>query len=242
MEKLTKNQKKELRKFENQKKQDFQKRNDLFKKAAIWGGAVLILALSVWGLVSLSSSTPNSTSQITAPPISKNDITIGTPSAKVSLVEYSDFQCPACAAYHPIVNQLLSEFSGKIIFAYRFFPLSQVHQNAMTSAQAAYAAYKQGKFTDMYNMLFDNQNSWKTDNGAQELFIGYAQKIGLDRDKFKKDMNSDEAKNFITNSYRQGTDIGVNSTPTFFLGGKKIESPGTYDNFKKLIQDEINKK
>lgn len=244
MAKLTKKELKEQRRLENQKKQVSQKRNEMLKKFGIWGGAIAILATSVWGLILLSNSTPSSSSDqaATAPAISSDDIIIGTPSAKVSLVEYSDFQCPACAAYHPIVNQLLIELEGDVTFAYRFFPLSQTHKNAMISSQAGYAAHLQDKFEDMYNLLFENQNDWANENNPEEIFTGYAKTIGLDIEKFKMDMNSDEAKNAVQEDYQEGVSIGVNSTPTFFLNNKKITNPGTYDDFKKLIQDEINKK
>ncbi len=243
MAKLTKKERKEQKKVEYQEVLKKQKMNDMLKKAAIWGGAALILIASVWGLVAFSNSTPNTSPDvITAPPISKDDITIGSPSAKVSLVEYSDFQCPACAAYYPLVNQILAEFTGKVTFAYRFFPLTQTHKNALVSAQAGYAANKQNKFREMSDMLFSTQNDWAEKDNPQDIFIEYAKKIGLDVDKFKKDMNSDEAKNKIQKDTSQGTDIGVNSTPTFFLNNQKIVSPGTYDNFKKLIEDEISKK
>ena len=153
MEKMTKRERKEQKKAEYQEVLKKQKMNDMLKKFGIWGGAAAILIASVWGLFVLSTTTPSATTGVEAPAISNNDITIGSSSAQVSLVEYSDFQCPACAAYHPIVNQLLAEFEGKLKLAYRFFPLSQTHKNAMISAQAGYAAFKQNKFEDMYNML-----------------------------------------------------------------------------------------
>ena len=243
MAKPTKKERKEQKKIEYQEVLKKQKMNDMLKKAAIWGGAALILIASVWGLILLSNSTSNSKPDvITAPPISKDDITIGSQSAKVSLVEYSDFQCPACAAYNPLVGQILTEFNGKIIYVYRFFPLSQTHKNALVSAQAAYAAHKQGKFKEMNDMLFNTQNDWAEKDNPQDIFTEYARKIELDIDKFKKDMDSDEAKNKIQKDTNQGTDIGVNSTPTFFLNNNKIENPGTYDNFKKLIENELSKK
>lgn len=243
MAKLTKKERKEQKKTEYQEVLKKQKLNDMLKKTTIWGGAALILIASVWGLVALSNSTSNSSpTVITAPPISKDDITIGSSSAKVSLVEYSDFQCPACAAYNPLVGQILTEFDGKIFYAYRFFPLNQVHKNGMISAQAAYAAHKQGKFKEMEDMLFSTQTDWAEKDNPQDIFIEYAKKIELDVDKFREDMNSDEAKNKIQKDSSQGTNIGVNSTPTFFLNNNKIENPGTYDNFKKLIQDELSKK
>jgi len=242
MAKMTKRELKEQRRLENQEKLKNQKRNEMIRKIAIWAGAAIILGASVWVLIVLSNSTPNKENKITTPPISKDDITIGTESARVTLVEYSDFQCPACAAYHPIVSQLISEFEGKLLFAYRFFPLSQTHKNAMISAQAAMAAHKQGKFREMHDMLFVNQNSWANENNAEEIFIGYAREIGLDIEKFKTDLNSDGTKKFIQDQYSQGVSIGVNSTPTFFVNGQKILTPGTYADFKKLIENEINKK
>ncbi|OGH23322.1 MAG: hypothetical protein A2958_00135 [Candidatus Levybacteria bacterium RIFCSPLOWO2_01_FULL_38_13] len=242
MEKLTKKQRKELKKFEWQEKLKSQKRNEMLKKIAIWAGAALLLILSVWGLIALSSSSPdqqNSSTRI--PQVSKEDIKIGSESARITLVEYSDFQCPACAAYHPMVNQLISEFEGRMLFVYRFFPI-QSHQNAMISAQSSLAAHKQGKFFEMYNLLFDNQNSWVNSSNAEKIFVEYAGKLNLDIDKFKSDLKKDETKNLINNQYSQAIAIGVNSTPTFFLNGVKIQNPRTYDDFKNLIQNELNKK
>ncbi len=239
---MTKRERKEQKKAEYQEVLKKQKMNDMLKKFGIWGGAAAILIASVWGLFVLSTTTPSATTGVEAPAISNNDITIGSSSAQVSLVEYSDFQCPACAAYHPIVNQLLAEFEGKLKLAYRFFPLSQTHKNAMISAQAGYAAFKQNKFEDMYNMLFDTQNDWANENNAKDKFIEYATQIELDIEKFKADMESDEAKKAIQDDLSEGTKAGVNSTPTFFLNNKKIVTPRTYEDFKKLIQDEIDKK
>lgn len=243
MAKLTKRERKEQKKLEYQEILAKQKRNQKLSKFGIWAGVAAVLALSVWGLVALSNTTQNGeTQEITAPEVSQSDITIGSSSAKVSLTEYADFQCPSCAAYHPLVNQLLSEFDGKIIFAYRFFPLSQIHKNAIISAQAGYAAHKQEKFKEMYDMLFDHQNDWANLDNPEETFIQYAREIGLNAEVFKKDLSSNEAKNIVQKSYQEGVSIGINSTPTFFLNNKKIPSPGTYDNFKKLIEDELAKK
>lgn len=241
-EKLTKREKKEQKRVEYQEIIARQKRNETFKKFGIWGGAALLLILSVWGLIAVANSTPNkSNGEITAPPVTTEDITIGSDSAKVKLTEYADFQCPACAAYHPVVTQILTEYDGKVQLAYRFFPLRQIHQNADISARAAYAAHKQGKFREMHNLLFENQSSWANEQDPRKIFEGYAKEIGLDVEKFKTDMDSDEAKDRVADSFSQGNNIGVNSTPTFFLNNKKIELPGTYDNFKKLIENELSK-
>ena len=239
--KLTKKEKRELRKTEWQEKAEKEKRNAMLKKSGIIVGAVAIVLVSVLGLIKLSGSS-NSTSAINVPPVSKSDITRGDSKSKVTLIEYSDFQCPACAAYHPLVKQLLSEFGDKIYFAYRMFPLTSVHKNAMISAQAAYAAKLQGKFWEMHDMLFETQTSWAQSDNAADTFVSYAKKLNLDTDKFQKDMNSDEAKNYVTDSQNQATSIGINATPTFFVNGRQITNPRSYDDFKKIIQDALNKK
>ena len=243
MEKLTKKQKKELRKQEWQEKLKKQEQNRRFKKFGIWAAAAVVLIAAVYGLLQIANSpqiSNNSSGKL--PQITKEDPTIGTESAKVTLVEYADFQCPACAAYHPMVKQLLTDYNGKIYFVYRYFPLTAIHQNAMISSLAAYAAGQQNKFWEMHDMLFQTQNSWASSPKTREIFIDYAKKLNLDIDKFKTDLESDKGKNFINDTYNKGLAIGVSSTPTFFINGTKIPNPRTYDDFKKLIQDEINKK
>lgn len=243
MEKLTKKEKKEARKQEWQEKLKKQEQNKRFKKFAIWAAVLVILIAAVYGLFQIANS-PQTTSISSGklPQITKEDPATGNPNAKVTLVEYADFQCPACAAYHPFVKQLLIDYKNKIYFVYRYFPLTAVHQNAMISALSAYAAGQQSKFWEMHDMIFQTQNSWANSQKAREAFIDYAKKLNLDINKFTKDIDSEKAKNFINDAYNKGAAIGVNSTPTFFINGSKIQNPRSYDEFKKLIQDEINKK
>lgn len=209
------------------------------KKVAIWVGVVVIITASIWGLIALvNSSSPASTIN-NLPSVSKEDIATGPKDAKVTIIEYADFQCPACAVYHPLVKQLLSEFPKDIYFVYRFFPLTSIHRNALLSSQAGFAANLQGKFWQMHDMIYENQKSWANEGNAMEIFVSYAEKIKLDVNKFKKDINSDETKKFVNDELNQAINIGVNSTPTFFINGKKIQNPRSYDEFKKLVQDQI---
>ncbi|MEK7450763.1 MAG: thioredoxin domain-containing protein [Patescibacteria group bacterium] len=208
-------------------------------KIVIWVGVVVIITASIWGLISLVNSSSPASSISNLPPVSKDDIVTGPKDAKVTLVEYADFQCPACAAYHPLVKQLLSEFPKDIYFVYRFFPLTNIHQNALLSSQAGFAANLQGKFWQMHDMIYENQKSWAAEGNAMDIFVNYATKISLDVDKFKKDINSDTTKKFVNDELNQAIGIGVNSTPTFFLNGKQIQNPNSYDEFKKLVQNQI---
>jgi len=240
---LTKKEKKELRKLEWQQKADREKRNALFKKVGTTIGVVLVVVISVVGLVKLAGSSGlSSSSGINVSPVSKKDITQGNPKSKVTLIEYSDFQCPACAAYHPVVTRLLTEYQGKIFFIFRMFPLTNAHPNAKISAQAAYAAKNQGKFFEMSDLLFEKQTEWAELSDPTTAFTDYAKLLKLDVNKFKAGMNSDEAKNYVNDSERQGLTEGIISTPSFFVNGEQIATPATYDEFKKIIQDEINKK
>ena len=242
-QKLTKAQKRELRKQEWQLKAEGQKKQEQFKKIAMWVGAALVVIIAIAGLAWMVNSTPSTTSEaINVAPVSDKDITNGVKDAKVTLIEYADFQCPACASYHPIVKQLLAEYEGKILFVYRNLPLTSIHKNAIISAQAGYAAHKQGGFFEMADLLYDNQKNWENLSDPTSTFIDYAKELKLDVNKFQADLNSEDSKNFIKDSEREALAEGMNSTPTFVLNGIKLRGVNTYEDFKKLIDEELNKK
>lgn len=163
----------------------------------------------------------------------------GGETAIVSIVEYSDFQCPACAAYYPAVKQLLEEFDGQVSFSYKHFPLNRIHINADLAARATEAAGLQGKFWEMHDMIFENQKTW-SDVSAKKIFVGYAEELGIDTDKFKDDLSSKEVRKKVQNDYDEGIELGVSSTPSFFFNGEKIENPQTYEEFKALIQTAVD--
>src|SRR3989344_153304 len=193
-QKLTKAQKRELRKQEWQEKAESQAKTAQYKKIGIWVGVAFAVILGIFGLAMIVNSPSNTVgSSLKAPAPSEKDLyTKGDPSSKVVLTEYGDFQCPACASYHPIVNALVEEYKDKIYFVYRDFPLINAHQNAHISARAGFAAKKQGKYWEMYDLLYTNQTDWATSTDAENIFIGYSGKIGIDTNKFKTDLNSDE--------------------------------------------------
>lgn len=217
------------------------------KEIIIWIAVITVLIGGLWLLVSAVNNSPSPSEPIKItglPEVSDQDFVKGaTQSAKVTLIEYGDFQCPACTTYFPMVKQLSIEFSKDLRIVYRNFPLTSVHNNAMLSAQTAYAAGIQGqdKFWEMHDMLYENQNDW-ANISPKDTFIGYAKDLGLDLDKFETDLEDSKTKEFINAQADKATSIGVNSTPTFFVNGINIQNPRSYEDFKKLIQDEINKK
>jgi len=164
---------------------------------------------------------------------------IGKDDAKVKLVEYSDFQCPACGAYFPVVEQVVGKYKDRISFEYRQYPLTTVHRNAFAAARASEAAGKQGKFWEMYRLLFVNQSNWENSGSAQSIFEGYAKRLQLDPARFKTDFASSATNNAINASIAEFNDRGLpKATPTFLLNNKKIQ-PRSADDFSKLIDAQL---
>ena len=158
---------------------------------------------------------------------------------KAILVEFSDFQCPACGLYYPLVKQLKADLEDKLVVVYKNFPLKQIHKNAELAARASEAALVQGKFWEMHNVLFEKQNEWSNSDQVLSLFTTYAVSIGLDKEKFLIDIDLSAIYDKINTDYQQGVRLGVAGTPTFFLNGKKITNPQDYDQFKSIIEQAI---
>lgn len=220
-----------------------QDRQEKMKKLTIWGGIILACIIGMAILVKLagnSGPTTTLTENANLKTLSSKDIVVGKPDAKLTIYEYADFQCPACAAYNPIVNKLLQEYEGKVNLVYRFFPLKTIHKNSVIAGQAGYAAQKQGKFVEMKDMLFEKQKDWEAQSGdeVKVTFIAYAGEIGMDKTKFEADMNSSEANKAVLAGEAEATGLGLNSTPSFFIG-KKSFTPQGYDAFKSAIDDEL---
>lgn len=165
----------------------------------------------------------------------------GNPEASIVIVEYSDFQCPACANYETVLKDVLSEFNNHVKFVYRHFPLRSIHANAQISAQAAEAAGAQGKFWEMHNKLFEEQGTWSAMSRPQveKTFIGYAEELGLNVDEFEVALNSSEVEKAVNEDYDSGMAANVNSTPSFFLNGEKINNPRSVEEFRTLIRETI---
>ncbi len=235
-EALTKKQRQELKKEEKTQRQEQELKKKKLSAAIVWSLITLFIAGTIIAMVVVASK--KSGVQFVAGNVKAADASDwvkGAPlaEAKVVLTEYSDFQCPACGLYYPLVKQLGQEFKNLAII-YRHFPLPQ-HKNAQAAAQAAEAAGKQGKFWEMHDMLFDNQKEWSESSTAAQIFNSYAEKIGLDVKKYTDDFNSSEVKSNITADYESGISE-INGTPTFFINNKKIENPRNYEELKNTIQ------
>ena len=174
-----------------------------------------------------------------APPGATPPNMLGSPTAAVTLEEFADFQCPSCGDKHPVMKQIQSIYGSRIKFIFRNYPLP-MHDKAYDAAVAAEAAAIQGKFWDMHNQLYTNQKVWSSDPNYKQLFADYAQKIGLDVDKFKDDMAGLQTKNWVSEDLSRGKALNINSTPTLFINGKSVPYPEmTVDSLRQLIDAEM---
>jgi len=155
------------------------------------------------------------------PPVSEDrDHFRGVLTAPVTLVEYGDFECPHCAQSHRILSELLEELDGQFRLVFRHFPLAQVHPHAQSAAEAAEAAGAQGRFWEMHDLLFDNQDALD----AASL-LGYAEVLRLDLRRFEQEMAEGVYTLRVRSDFASGVRSGVNGTPTFFINGHRHEGP-----------------
>jgi protein-disulfide isomerase len=163
----------------------------------------------------------------------------GSTTPKVTVIEYGDFECPACGAYEPLVQQLETAYTNQPVeFVFRNFPLFQIHPFAMISAQAAEAAGLQGQYWQMHDLLYKDQSEWTANSSlsasdvVSKFFDGYAQSLGLNVVQFDTDINSDAVKQKVQNDLALGNAASVDHTPTFFINLAQISNPGSYNEFK----------
>lgn len=175
--------------------------------------------------------------------VRENNYMTGKKDAKVTIVEFGDYQCPACKAAFPEIKAVLEQFKDnpEVNFVFRNFPLDTIHPNAHISAEAAEAAGAQGKFWEMNELLYTRQSEWETNQAPLDIFVRYAQEIGLNVDEFKSAVQQRRYADIINTDYTDGQAVGVNSTPTFFINGVKQSKVLQRDELKALIDAELAK-
>ena len=163
----------------------------------------------------LSCSAPDVTATL------EDDHVRGPADAKVTLIEYGDYQCPACSSTAIAIERLLQEYPRDLRFVYRHFPTRR-HRNAVPAAKAAEAAERQGMFWEMHAKLFANQQQWYGASAPQELFVQYARELHLDESQFREAVKSPDFDRRIQDSKDSGRNVGVRGAPAFFLNGERI--------------------
>ena len=211
------------------------------RKVQLWFVAIFLVVMA--GVVALaafaSKGAPLQAAPATSvPALSATDHVRGKADAAVSVIEYGDFQCPACAAYESVMRQLTQEYGDRVAFSFRNFPLTQIHANALSSCEAAEAGGMQGAYWKMYGLLYAKQNDWSKASPAsvaENFYVGYAQSLGIDAGKFRADMGSAAVRDKIRADIASANAARVDHTPTFFVNLKQIPNPKSYEDFKVII-------
>jgi protein-disulfide isomerase len=197
---------------------------------------IIVAGIALFGgLVFINKKDAKTTSTSNVSPSSH---IVGAGNKKVTLIEYGDFECPACGQYFPIIQELKKKYGDDITFQFRHFPLVNIHPNAMAAHRAAEAAGKQGRFFEMHDALYLQQQNWKSSTSPASIFEGYAQQLKLDMDNYRLDVASAETNAVINADIEEGKKAGANGTPTFVLNGKRLEeNPRGVEDFSKLIDE-----
>lgn len=157
-------------------------------------------------------------------------------SSQATFVEFLDFECEACGAAYPAIEQLREDYGDRVTFVVRYMPL---HNNSEAASRAAEAAAAQGKFEEMYGRLFETQAQWgEKDNSQEDVFFGYAEDLGLDMDRFRQDYDDPATIERVRRDKADGEVLGVTGTPTFFVDGQKLEIR-SFDDLVKALDDAL---
>lgn len=232
---LTIKQQRDLKQELKEQRRQSAAHKDRLKNIITWSivGAAIIIVIV---LVIISKGGTGTTGSLAA--VTADDHVAGATTAPAVLIEYSDFQCPACGAYYPITKSLQEKYGDKLAVVYRNYPLTSLHQFAQLGAQAAEAASLQGKFWEMHDLLFENQSMWSkeaNEGAVKKVFSSYAEQLKLDTAKFNTDLTSTLVTNRVERDVQSGNAVGISGTPTFFLNGKQLTNPGSQDAFNTLI-------
>jgi protein-disulfide isomerase len=168
------------------------------------------------------------------PPVSGRDHTQGPGNAPVTLVEYGDYQCPYCGAAYPVIRRLQKALGKKLRFVFRNFPLTQAHPYALIAAEAAEAAALQGKFWEMHDLIYENQESLEPD-----ILPAWAEQVGLDLEKFGTAIKQGGVTQRIKEDRASGIRSGVNGTPSFFINGERYDDAPDYDSLRAFLEEQM---
>jgi len=170
----------------------------------------------------------------------------GPADAAATLIEFSDFECPACGNIFPVIEAAQEEFGDDLRVVFRHFPLTSLHPNANAAHRASEAAHAQGKFFEMHDLLYERQSAWAAATSGLStsevigLFESYASQLGLDMDQYREDVSSSELFDNITRHQDAGNQLNISATPTLLLNGELIDTPPDASSFFDTIRAAID--
>lgn len=217
---------------------------NLWNQIVFWSAIVIGVGLVVTGMIYVVSKQRTLPARVDATigsSMTDSDWIKGNRNAEIIITEYSDFQCPACAFYQPILKEIISEFDDRVALVYRHFPLP-MHRHAETMAYAAEAAGQQGRFFEMHDLIFENQRNWtnSSPSAVRDTISQFANGLNLDIEKFNTDFESRELRNRVDASVAEAVRSNISYTPTLFINGELLTNPNNYAEFRSLIVNKLN--
>ena len=206
---------------------------------------VIILAVGVaaGAAVYLSrqpEGSPNSTAAALAADIQGGGQFRGPENAEVTLVEFGDYQCPSCAAYHPFVKEILNRYPKQVRLEIHHFPLVSIHPNALAASKAVEAAGEQGHYWEMHDAVFDYQTQWSSAPDPKPVFAAIANKIGINGTILVKAMENPQIQERVLRDVQRGDKVNVQAVPTFLINGKQVHIRLSMEDFVQVIETELN--
>ena len=204
--------------------------------AIIIAGILIALGLVFNSYFSSKSETakPTPTSQLKEIIINENDHIQGSADAPVTIVEWSDFQCSYCSAFHETMNRVKADYGDQVRWVFKHFPLTQIHPFAFKAAEASECADEQSKFWEYSDQLYQRQKDL-----SSSIFEEIAKDLNLDQDQFKTCLSSEKYKSKVNASYQEGVKIGVRGTPGNFINGVELGGAVSYEQLRELIEAEL---
>jgi len=202
-------------------------------------GILILLVVGAWYLAKPTETVDGTVGRMTSLEPVPDEWGMGNPEAKLRIVEFGDYQCPACGYYHPVVKGIMEEFSEDVYFVFRHFPLVNAHQFATMAASAAEAAGRQGKYWEMHDLIMNNQQMWSR-GMASTTFLRFARDLGLNDVQFQQDVRNPEILAKIERDFNAGIELNINSVPSFFFNGVYVQTPRSPEEFRALVLEYIN--
>jgi protein-disulfide isomerase len=208
-------------------------------------GVAVVLGIALLGYLASRPKVIARTIDPNLPPVKAEGYVLGSPTAPVEVIEFADFECPGCGQFATLTEpDLRAKYvnTGKVRIRYMDFPL-QMHPNTWDASLAAACANDQGKFWEMHDVIFQNQDRWNGEatRRPRSVLGDLAKGIGLDMDKYDACMKADTHRANVQAHLQEGERHQINQTPTFLIGGKLYPGALPYDSFKKLLDDELAK-
>jgi protein-disulfide isomerase len=214
-------------------------------RKAIKPVVVIILAVAVAaGAAVYLSRQPDRSSETNAAPLTA-DIKggghfRGPENATVTLVEFGDYQCPSCGAYHPFVKEILNRYPQQVRLEFHHFPLISIHPNSMAASKAAEAAGEQGHYWEMHDALFEFQTQWSNQPDPKRVFAAIANRIGINGTILVQTMDSPRLQERILKDVEQGNRANIQAVPTFFINGQQVHIQLSMEDFVRVIEANLH--